>query len=336
MHLDNIPVTLTEHPPEPLLLFLRVCCRYLSTRSVDREPRCGSKRDIGSDENRARERSPRSRTRALRTKGRQTRAIFQPLAPRDERSAYRGVPLWPPSPRSLEPARILTRWTSRLRSSRKRTVDRGGAGASGSAGLRRVLGRGVAPCGDLSLARDRRPPGDRRGGNPSRSDCCSRREPLAFGQSEARAGSPARDRVETPFAFHDGEEIGPRMLARIAKPTGLSRAIFDPWTNSSGLPPHRGGCSSSAPYGTVRTAGRRRSGPSPDWSGVSRRRTERVRGTCCSSRQTAGRDTRRRPTFDKGATVLPRMGLVDQGGGGHEHPLTRGTRSRPPAAERVA
>lgn len=23
------------------------------------------------------------------------------------------------------------------------------------------------------------------------------------------------------FAFHDGEEIGPRMLARIAKPTGL-------------------------------------------------------------------------------------------------------------------
>jgi predicted RNA binding protein YcfA (HicA-like mRNA interferase family) len=26
------------------------------------------------------------------------------------------------------------------------------------------------------------------------------------------------------FAFHDGEEIGPRMLARIAKRTGLSRA----------------------------------------------------------------------------------------------------------------
>jgi predicted RNA binding protein YcfA (HicA-like mRNA interferase family) len=26
---------------------------------------------------------------------------------------------------------------------------------------------------------------------------------------------------ETIFAFHDGEEIGPRMLARIAKHTGL-------------------------------------------------------------------------------------------------------------------
>ncbi|MFZ1121079.1 MAG: type II toxin-antitoxin system HicA family toxin [Candidatus Binataceae bacterium] len=26
---------------------------------------------------------------------------------------------------------------------------------------------------------------------------------------------------ETVFAFHDGEEIGPRMLARIAKRTGL-------------------------------------------------------------------------------------------------------------------
>jgi predicted RNA binding protein YcfA (HicA-like mRNA interferase family) len=25
------------------------------------------------------------------------------------------------------------------------------------------------------------------------------------------------------FAFHDGEEIGPRMLARIAKHTGLTR-----------------------------------------------------------------------------------------------------------------
>nr|WP_256128399.1 type II toxin-antitoxin system HicA family toxin [Desulfolutivibrio sulfoxidireducens] len=25
------------------------------------------------------------------------------------------------------------------------------------------------------------------------------------------------------FAFHDGEEIGPRMLGRIAKQTGLSR-----------------------------------------------------------------------------------------------------------------
>jgi hypothetical protein len=28
-------------------------------------------------------------------------------------------------------------------------------------------------------------------------------------------------RRDTVFAFHDGEEIGPRMLARIAKRTGL-------------------------------------------------------------------------------------------------------------------
>jgi predicted RNA binding protein YcfA (HicA-like mRNA interferase family) len=27
---------------------------------------------------------------------------------------------------------------------------------------------------------------------------------------------------DTVFAFHDGEEIGPRMLARIAKKTGLT------------------------------------------------------------------------------------------------------------------
>lgn len=32
-----------------------------------------------------------------------------------------------------------------------------------------------------------------------------------------RAGSP-----DFVFAFHDGEEIGPRMLARIAKHTGLN------------------------------------------------------------------------------------------------------------------
>jgi predicted RNA binding protein YcfA (HicA-like mRNA interferase family) len=33
----------------------------------------------------------------------------------------------------------------------------------------------------------------------------------------ARTGWP-----DTVFAFHDGEEIGPRMLARIAKRTGLT------------------------------------------------------------------------------------------------------------------
>jgi predicted RNA binding protein YcfA (HicA-like mRNA interferase family) len=32
----------------------------------------------------------------------------------------------------------------------------------------------------------------------------------------ARAGSP-----DYVFAFHDGDEIGPRMLARIARHTGL-------------------------------------------------------------------------------------------------------------------
>jgi len=30
------------------------------------------------------------------------------------------------------------------------------------------------------------------------------------------------------FAFHDDEEIGPKMLARIAKYTGLKRKICDP------------------------------------------------------------------------------------------------------------
>jgi hypothetical protein len=33
----------------------------------------------------------------------------------------------------------------------------------------------------------------------------------------SRAGWP-----DTVFAFHDGQEIGPRMLARIAKKTGLT------------------------------------------------------------------------------------------------------------------
>jgi predicted RNA binding protein YcfA (HicA-like mRNA interferase family) len=34
----------------------------------------------------------------------------------------------------------------------------------------------------------------------------------------ARAGWP-----DYVFAFHDGDEIGPRMLARVAKHTGLTR-----------------------------------------------------------------------------------------------------------------
>ena len=36
------------------------------------------------------------------------------------------------------------------------------------------------------------------------------------GSHKTRPGSP-----DVVFAFHDGEEIGPRMLARIAKRTGL-------------------------------------------------------------------------------------------------------------------
>jgi hypothetical protein len=40
--------------------------------------------------------------------------------------------------------------------------------------------------------------------------------PVRFSQSSFSAGSP-----DFVFAFHDREEIGPRMLARIAKHTGL-------------------------------------------------------------------------------------------------------------------
>jgi len=37
----------------------------------------------------------------------------------------------------------------------------------------------------------------------------------------SRSGSP-----DFVFAFHDGEEVGPRMLARIAKHTGLKPGDF--------------------------------------------------------------------------------------------------------------
>jgi hypothetical protein len=33
-----------------------------------------------------------------------------------------------------------------------------------------------------------------------------------------------KDFADFTFAFHDGDEIGPRMLARIAKHTGLTPA----------------------------------------------------------------------------------------------------------------
>lgn len=41
---------------------------------------------------------------------------------------------------------------------------------------------------------------------------------------EAKGSLRILERADSPdfvFAFHDGEEIGPRMLARIAKHTGL-------------------------------------------------------------------------------------------------------------------
>jgi len=64
-------------------------------------------------------------------------------------------------------------------------------------------------------------------------------EPLAVGQSQARPRRLAQNRLakrqsgshrtlaranwpDFVFAFHDDEEIGPRMLARIAKQTGLT------------------------------------------------------------------------------------------------------------------
>lgn len=65
--------------------------------------------------------------------------------------------------------------------------------------------------------------------------------PRTSGCSRARLASlaalaePARsrtDRADFVFAFHDDEEIGPRMLARIAKRTGLrpDRPIIDDWS----------------------------------------------------------------------------------------------------------
>lgn len=52
---------------------------------------------------------------------------------------------------------------------------------------------------------------------------------LSIGWSVKRQSGSHRtlSRADWPdfvFAFHDGEEIGPRMLARIAKHTGLSLA----------------------------------------------------------------------------------------------------------------
>ena len=51
---------------------------------------------------------------------------------------------------------------------------------------------------------------------------------LRIGWSIKRQGGTSHRVLERPgwpdyvFAFHDGEEIGPRMLARIAKTTGLT------------------------------------------------------------------------------------------------------------------
>ena len=51
---------------------------------------------------------------------------------------------------------------------------------------------------------------------------------LRIGWSVKREGRGSHRVLERPgrpdcvFAFHDGEEIGPRMMARIARQTGLS------------------------------------------------------------------------------------------------------------------
>lgn len=49
---------------------------------------------------------------------------------------------------------------------------------------------------------------------------------LAYGDTEQEAISKAQALglrvIADRFAFHDNEEIGPRMLARIAKSTGLT------------------------------------------------------------------------------------------------------------------
>ncbi len=51
-------------------------------------------------------------------------------------------------------------------------------------------------------------------------------ERIGWKQMEGRTSGSHRQLVRAPgerfvWAFHDGEEIGPRMLARIAKATGL-------------------------------------------------------------------------------------------------------------------
>jgi hypothetical protein len=60
-------------------------------------------------------------------------------------------------------------------------------------------------------------------GNQGRKDP-ARADPYRVDDKAAAGLAPhiiAARRSRLPFAFHDNEEIGPRMLARIAKHTGL-------------------------------------------------------------------------------------------------------------------
>lgn len=49
---------------------------------------------------------------------------------------------------------------------------------------------------------------------------------LAYGETQQEAIARAKALALRVFAFHDNEEIGPRMLARVAKHTGLTPMIY--------------------------------------------------------------------------------------------------------------
>lgn len=53
-----------------------------------------------------------------------------------------------------------------------------------------------------------------------------RHELMTFFEGEACIGRTHLNRTDGVFAFHDGEEIGPRMLVGLAKQTGLSPENF--------------------------------------------------------------------------------------------------------------
>jgi hypothetical protein len=82
-----------------------------------------------------------------------------------------------------------------------------------------------APCGKVS-GRCRK----RRAGNTTTSEQFVGRNILAPAKSVRKAGAALSEREQMPrmtipdfvFAFHDEDEIGPAMLARIARYTGLT------------------------------------------------------------------------------------------------------------------